>query len=88
MASREQPGDGRPVVFGRQPARIVEGQLEGPYTDAFVITCCGCDHPRRIAARPHPGFSGSAGHDRIADGIAAGKKHLGLQLAGAACGGR
>ena len=46
MASRDQPGDGWPVVLGRQPARIVEGQLEGPYPDAFEIICCGCDHPR------------------------------------------
>ncbi len=65
MASRDQPGDGWPVVLGRLWARIVEGQMEGPYTDAFEIICCGCGHPR-ITARPH----------------------LGLQLAGAACGGR
>jgi hypothetical protein len=88
MAPRDQPGDGWAVDFGRQPARIVEGQPEGPCTDAFEIICCGCDHPSTITVRPHPGFSGSAGHDPIADGVAAGKKHPGRQLAGAACRGR
>ena len=65
------------VVLGRQPTRIVEGQPEGPCTDAFEIICCGGDHPSRTTARPDPGFSGSAGRNPIANGITAGRKHLG-----------
>jgi len=81
MASRDQPGQGWAVDLGRQPARIVEGQPEGPYADAFEIICCVCDHPSTITVRPHPGFSGSAGHDPIADGVtapgaAAGRRRL------------
>jgi hypothetical protein len=34
------------VVLRRQPARIVEGEVQGGYTDAFEIVCCDCgDHP-------------------------------------------
>jgi hypothetical protein len=41
-----QPGHGRTASLGRQPARIVEGRMEGGYTDVFELICCECgDHP-------------------------------------------
>jgi hypothetical protein len=41
-----QPGHGRTASLRRQPARIVEGRMEGGYTDAFELICCECgDHP-------------------------------------------
>ena len=41
-----QPGHGRTASLRRQPARIVQGRVEGGYTDAFELICCECgDHP-------------------------------------------
>ena len=46
MKTRVEPGQDWTVVLRRQPARIVAGQAEGGYTDAFEIICCDCgDHP-------------------------------------------
>lgn len=48
MKTRVEPGQDWTVVLRRQPARIVAGQAEGGYTDAFEIICCDCgDHPDR-----------------------------------------
>jgi hypothetical protein len=41
-----QPGHGRTVSFRRQPARIVDGRMEGGDADAFELICGQCgDHP-------------------------------------------
>jgi hypothetical protein len=41
-----EPALGWTVVLRRQPVRIVEGHVQGGYTDAFEIICCDCgDHP-------------------------------------------
>ena len=42
MNGQGQPGPGWTVVLRRRPARIVEGQPEGGYTDEFEIICCDC----------------------------------------------
>jgi hypothetical protein len=34
-----QPGHGRTASLRRQLARIVEGRMEGGYTDAFELIC-------------------------------------------------
>jgi hypothetical protein len=40
------PGDDWTLVLRRQPARIVEGEPEGGYTDVLELICCDCgDHP-------------------------------------------
>ena len=41
-----QPGHGRTASLRRQPTRIVEGRMEGGYTDAYELICCDCgDNP-------------------------------------------
>ena len=41
-----QPGHGRTAFVRRQPARIVDGRVEGGYTGAFEFICPGCgDNP-------------------------------------------
>ena len=42
MKTLDQPRHGWTTVLRRQPARIVDGRAEGPYTDAFEIICCNC----------------------------------------------
>ena len=41
-----QPGHGLNARLRRQPVRIVDGRIEGGYTDAFEVICPDCgDHP-------------------------------------------
>jgi len=41
-----QPGHGRTAFVRRQPARIVDGRVEGGYTGGFELICPGCgDNP-------------------------------------------
>jgi hypothetical protein len=41
-----QPGHGRTAFVRRQPARIVDGRVEGGYTGVFELICPGCgDNP-------------------------------------------
>jgi hypothetical protein len=40
-----QPGHGLNARLRRQPVRIVDGRIEGGYTDAFEVICPDCgDH--------------------------------------------
>jgi hypothetical protein len=79
VTTGDNRGDNRAAVLRRQPARIVDGQLQGSYANSFEITCPDCgDDPgtdyREISAElrrvrgPYP----------IADGIIAYEEHLGL----------
>ena len=41
-----QPGHGRTAFVRRQPVQIVDGRVEGGYTDVFEFICPGCgDNP-------------------------------------------
>jgi hypothetical protein len=41
-----QPGHGRTAFVRRRPVRIVDGRMEGGYTDAYELICPSCgDHP-------------------------------------------
>jgi hypothetical protein len=41
-----QPGHGRTAFVRRKPVRIVDGRVEGGYTDVFEFICPGCgDNP-------------------------------------------
>ena len=40
MPTYDQPTLGWTVVLRRQPVRIVKGQPEGAYTDAYELICC------------------------------------------------
>jgi hypothetical protein len=85
---------GRPAsdaAPGRQPARIVEGQPEGGYTDAFGIICCDCgDHPDQDYREVSPKLQLVREFYPIADGVAAYDQHRRLhqQLGVPTSGGR
>jgi hypothetical protein len=67
------------VVLRRQPARIVNGQPEGGYTDAFEIICCHCgDDPDLDYREVSPELQRIRGHYPVAAGIAAYVKHARL----------
>jgi hypothetical protein len=86
LVTCDQPGDGWTLVLRRQPARIVEGQPEGGYTDAFEIICCDCgDHPDQDYREVSPRLQLVRGPYRIAAGVAAYEQHARLhqQLGGA-----
>ena len=77
MSGQDQPGLGWTVVLRRQPARIVQGRVEGGYTDAYELVCCECgDHPdldyREVSAR----LRQIRGPYLIAAGIAAYERHV------------
>ena len=79
MATRDQPGHGWTVVLRRQPARIVNGRAEGPYTDAFEIICCGCgDDPGLEYSEVSPRLQRVRGPYPLADGVAAYETQLSL----------
>jgi hypothetical protein len=41
-----QPGHGRTAFVRRQPARLVDGRVDGGYTGVFELICPGCgDNP-------------------------------------------
>jgi len=76
----DQPGHGWTTVLRRQPARIVEGQAEGGYTDAFEIICCDCgDDPDLDYSEVSPRLQRVRGpYHPIAAGVAAYERHVGL----------
>jgi hypothetical protein len=74
-----QPGHGRRASLRRQPARIVQGQVEGGYTDAFEIICCECgDHRDLDYSEIPPRLQRIRGPYTMRAGLAAYEKHLGL----------
>jgi len=77
MKTRAEPGQDWTVVLRRQPTRIVAGQAEGGYTDAFEIICCDCgDHPDLDYGEVSPELQRVRGPYPIALGIAAYERHL------------
>ena len=72
-----QPGHGRTAYLRRQPARIVDGRMEGGYTDAFEFICGQCgDHPTWITPRS-PLAAQIRGPYPLEAGLAAYENHLG-----------
>ena len=79
MERRDQSGHGWTVVLRRQPARLVQGQPEGGYTDWFELVCCDCgDHPDLDYAEVPAEVRRVRGPYSVADGIAAYVAHVGL----------
>jgi hypothetical protein len=77
MTARDQPGRDWTVVLRRRPARIVEGQPQGGYNDAFEVICCYCgDHPYLDYREVSPELQQIRGPYPIAPGIAAFEEHL------------
>jgi hypothetical protein len=76
----DQPTLGWTVVLRRQPVRIVEGQPEGGYTDAYELICCECgDHPDLDYRDVSPELQRIRGPYTFADGIAAYGEHIRLR---------
>ena len=78
MTANGQSGLGWTVVLRRMPVRIVAGQPEGGYTDAFEIVCCDCgDDPDLDYREVSPELQRIRGpYHPIADGVAAYEKHV------------
>jgi len=65
------------LVLRRQPARIVDGQPQGGYSDAFELICCDCgDDPDLDYHHVSRGLQQIRGPYSIAAGIAAYEKHV------------
>jgi len=79
MTAHDQPGDGVTAVLRRQPTHVIDGQAQGPYTDAFEIICRGCgDDPGLDYCEVSPRLQLVRGPYPIKDGIAAYETHLRL----------
>jgi hypothetical protein len=74
-----QPGHGEIAILRRQPARMVEGRVEGGYTGLFELICCDCgDHPYLDYSEVPPRLQWLRGPRTLQAGLAAYEKHLGL----------
>ena len=72
-----QPGLGWTVVLRRQPARVVQGRVQGGYTDAYELVCCDCgDHPDLDYRDVSPERQQIRGPYSIAAGVAAYEVHV------------
>ena len=79
MATSDPPESSWTVVLRRQPARLVEGQPEGGYTDVYEIICCDCgDDPDLDYREVSPRLQLVRGPYPIAAGVAAYEQHLKL----------
>jgi hypothetical protein len=73
------PGANWTLVLRRRPARIVQGQPEGGYTDAYELICCDCgDDPDLDYREVSPQLRRIRGPYRIAAGVAAYTRHIRL----------
>ena len=77
MRTPNQPGLGWTVVLRRQPARVVQGRVQGGYTDAYELVCCDCgDHPDLDYRDVSPERQRIRGPYSIAAGVAAYEVHV------------
>jgi hypothetical protein len=73
-----QPGHGRTACLRRQPARIVDGRMEGGYTGAFELICGQCgDHPYLDYSEIPPWLQQIRGPYPLEAGLAGHENHLG-----------
>jgi hypothetical protein len=74
-----QAGHGRTASLRRQPVAIVDGRIEGGYTDKFELICPSCgDHPYLDYSEVAPRLQWLRGPRTLEAGLAAYAKHLGL----------
>jgi hypothetical protein len=73
-----QPGHGRTAFVRRQPARIVDGRVQGGYTGAFELICPGCgDNPYVDYSEVPPQLQRLRGPLTLEAALEAYDKHLG-----------
>ena len=73
-----QPGHGRTARLRRQPFRLVDGRVEGGYTDAFEVICPSCgDNPDLDYSEIPPWLQYLRGPRTIKDGLAVYLEHTG-----------
>jgi hypothetical protein len=73
-----QPGHGRTASLRREPVRIVDGRMEGGYTELFELICPGCgDHPYLDYSEISPRLQWLRGPRTLMAALAAYEKHLG-----------
>lgn len=74
-----QPGHGLNARLRRQPVRIVDGRIEGGYTDVFEVICPDCgDHPYLDYCEVIPRLQRLRGPRELEAGLAEYERHLGL----------
>jgi hypothetical protein len=79
VRTHSQPGLGWTVVLRRQPVRIVEGRVQGGYTDAWELVCCDCgDHPDLDYRDVSPTLQRIRGPYPFAAGVAGYEEHVNL----------
>jgi hypothetical protein len=73
------PGHGRTAFVRRRPVRIVDGRMEGGYTDAYELICPSCgDHPYLDFDDVPAQLQRLRGSYVLAAAVAAYEEHLGL----------
>jgi hypothetical protein len=73
-----QPGHGLAAALRRQPARIVNGRIDGGYTGVFEIICRACgDHPDLDYIEVGPRLQALRGPYPLDAGLAAYERHIG-----------
>jgi hypothetical protein len=73
-----QPGHGRTAFVRRQPVRIVDGRVQGGYTDVFELICPGCgDNPYADYSEVSPQLQWLRGPFTLEAALEAYDKHLG-----------
>jgi hypothetical protein len=74
-----QPGHGRTAFVRRRPVRIVDGRMEGGYTDEYELICPSCgDHPYLDFVDVPAQLQRLRGPYVLAAAVAAYEEHLGL----------
>ena len=74
-----QPGHGRTAFVRRRPVRIVDGRMEGGYTDAYELICPSCgDNPYLDFFDVPAQLQRLRGSYMLTAAVAAYEEHLGL----------
>ena len=74
-----QPGHGRTAFVRRRPVRIVDGRMEGGYTDAYELICPSCgDNPYLDFVDVPAQLQRLRGSYVLTAAVAAYEEHLGL----------
>src|SRR5690349_3974753 len=74
-----QPGHGPAAFLRNQPARIVDGRIQGGYNDVYELICPSCgDRPDLDYLEVPPRLRWLRGPRTLEEGLAAYHGHLGL----------